>query len=98
MRRKNPTENYNQLGNLLERYKKHLKPPQASVEKVCVSVIKDLTDIPLGSHQIGYTVSSRTMTIKAPSLIKSELKTHHTAILKELEKRLGIGSAPQTII
>jgi hypothetical protein len=98
MRRKLPTENYNQLGNLLERYKKHFKPPQASVEKVCISVIKDITGMPLGAHQITYTVHSRTVTIKAPSLIKSELKTHHTAILLELEKRLGLGGAPTTII
>ena len=98
MRRKRPEQNYNQLGNLLERYKKQLKPPQASVEKVCVSVVADLTGIPLGAHQITYTVSSRTITIKASSLIKSELKTHYTAILLELEKRLGLGSAPTTII
>jgi hypothetical protein len=98
MRKKHPTENYNQLGNLLERYKKHFKPPQASVEKVCISAIRDISGIPLGAHQITYTVNSRTIAINAPSLIKSELKTHHTAILIELEKRLGIGGAPTTII
>jgi hypothetical protein len=96
--RKDPNQNENQLGNLLERYKKILKPPQASVEKEAILVIKELTSITVHSHQISYTVGSRTLVIKTPSIIRSELKSHHPAIIKELQGRLGAQNAPTTII
>jgi hypothetical protein len=96
--KKDPNENKNQLGNLLERYKRILKPPQATVEKEAIIVIATLTNITLLPHQLSYTVSSRTLIIKAPSIIRSELKIHHPAIVKDLQGRLGAQNAPSTII
>lgn len=97
-KRKEPTENESQLGNLLERYKRILVPPQASVEKEAIAVIKEVTNITLTTTQVSYTVGTRTLAIVAPSLIRSELKTHHGAIMKELQHRLGVKNAPGAII
>jgi hypothetical protein len=97
-KRKDPNENKNQLGNLLERYKKILKPPQATVEKEAVLVIESLYSIKLQPHQVTYAVGSRTLIIKAPSIICSELRTHHPEIVRELQSRLGVQNAPTTII
>jgi hypothetical protein len=97
-KRKDPLENKNQLGNLLERYKKLIKPPQATVEKEAIVVIEGLTTIKLLSHQLTYTVGSRTLIIKAPSIICSELRVHHPVIIKELQRRLGAQNAPITIL
>ncbi len=98
MRKKEPGDNDRQLGRLLERYKTLLKPPQASVEKECIAVIEELTGIVLRPHQVRYTVTSRTLTIKAPSILRSELSLHKTAILEVLKKRLGESTAPSAII
>jgi hypothetical protein len=98
MRKKDPSDNDRQLGRLLERYKTLLKPPQASVEKECITVIEEITGIALRPHQVHYTVTSRTLTIKAPSILRSELSLHRTDILVALKNRLGEGSAPTTII
>lgn len=98
MRKKDPNESVHQLGNLLARYKAVLKPPQASVEKECVIVIKDVTGIELLPQQVSYTVSTKTLVLKTPSLLRSELMLHRQAILSELKQRLGEKGAPETII
>lgn len=98
MKKKDPNESVHQLGNLLARYRAILKPPQASVEKECLVVIKDVTGIELRSHQVSYTVSTRTLVLKTPSLLRSELMLHRQAILLELKKRLGEKGSPDTIL
>jgi hypothetical protein len=98
MRKKDPTENQNQLGNLLERYKRILHPPQATVEKEAIDVIKNLTGITVKNNQLRYSVGTRTLSISAPSLIRSELRSRHREILTELQKRLGVAHAPTAII
>jgi hypothetical protein len=97
--KKKPAElNGQQLGNLLARYKNHFKPPQASVVKECIEVIKSVSGIDLEQKHLIYTVSSRTLSVQASSLIRSELKTHQEAISFELQKRLGAHNAPKVII
>lgn len=98
MKKKSPNENRAQLGNLLERYKKILKPPQATVEKEAIVVIKELTNIGVLPHQLTYIVATKTLVLKTPSIIRSELKVHHLAIIKELQSRLGAQNAPHTIL
>lgn len=97
-KRKDPNQNKSQLGNLLERYKKIIKPPQATVEKEAVVIIAEITSITLLPHQLSYTVASKTLVIKAPSIIRSELRVHHSVIVGELQRRLGAQNAPTTII
>ena len=97
--KKKPAEgNDQQLGNLLARYKNHFKPPQASVVKECLEVIQDVCGIILEQKHLTYTVSNKTLTVQTSSLVRSELKTNHQAITKELEKRLGAHNAPKVII
>lgn len=98
MRKKDPNESEHQLGNLLLKYKALLKPPQASVEKECIKVIQEVTRIELLPHQVSYTVSTRTLNIKAPSLLRSELMLHREAILGGLKRQLGEKSAPTTLL
>lgn len=98
MRKKDPNENEHQLGNLLLKYKSLLKPPQASVEKESIEVIKDLTGIQLLPHQISYTVSTRTLILKTPSLLRSELMMRRESILEALRRRLGEKGAPTTLL
>lgn len=96
--KKDPTNNKQQLGQLLERYKRLLKPPQASVEKEAISVIAAVSGITLTSTQVRYTPSTRTLAITAPSVIRSELLRITPTLLSQLQNELGAGHAPLHII
>lgn len=98
MRKKDHTESAQQLGNLLARYKRLLKPPQASVEHEVVEVVEELTSITLKDTWVSYTVSTRTVAILGPSVLRTELRPHHQAILDALKNRLGAEHAPKAII
>lgn len=98
MKKKDPNDSVHQLGNLLLKYKTLLKPPQASVEKECISIIKSLTGMELLPHQLSYTVSTRTLVLKTPSLIRSELMMQREVILRELRLQLGEKNAPLSLI
>lgn len=98
MLKKNPGDNIQQLGNLIERYKKILKPPQSSVEKVAIEVIKKQFGISLQPTQLSYTVASKILVIKAPSLIRSELMRQSSEIIHELKQRLGEHNSPTTLL
>lgn len=84
--------------DLFEKYRKTLQAPQKTVELEGIRVIGELTNITLREDQIEYTPSTRILFIKAPSLIKQEVKMKNNNILSELKKRLGAKSAPQTIL
>ena len=86
------------IGDLFDRYKKRFKAPQASVEKVCIKIIKDVTNFDLKTDQVKYTVSTRTIYLQVPSILKTELKFHYKTILKNLEYELGKETTPKIIL
>lgn len=96
--KKDPTNNRQQLGNLLARYTHLLKPPQSSVELAAIKSIEQVTGVTLKPTQLAYTVSTRTLVIKAPSVVRSELSLSHTQILQSLKEDLGVGNAPLHLI
>lgn len=98
MREYFPPKPMKQIGDLFERYKKNLKAPQATVEKVCIEVIKKECGFDIDMKQLEYTVSTRTMYLRVPSLLSSELKLHRQQILNELKKRLGENGSPKVIL
>jgi len=86
------------IGDLFEKYRTRFKAPQASVEKVCVAVINEVTGFELTAEQVTYTVNTRTVSLQVPSILKSELRFHHALILKKLTDQLGKDGAPKTIL
>lgn len=87
-----------QLGDLFLKYKTHFKAPQTSVEKECVAVIKEVSGFTITPDQVAYTVSTRTVSLRVPSVLKSELRFHQQAILRELENRLGKDGCPKVLL
>lgn len=85
------------VGDLFERYKTRFKAPQASVEKVCLQVIKEVAGYDLSMSQVTYVVSTRTLSLQVPSILKSELKFHYVSILRILKTRLGSAGSPKII-
>lgn len=86
------------VGDLFEKYRKNLKAPQGSVETAAIEVVKEITNFTLTREQVSYTVSTRTLHLNAPSLLKSEIKFHHQKILDGLRKKLGEQSCPLIIL
>lgn len=86
------------IGDFFEKYKTRFRAPQASVENACIEVIYETTGFKLTSEQITYTVSTRTISLQIPSVLKSELRFHHELILQKLVDKLGRENSPKTIL
>lgn len=85
------------IGDLFEKYRTRFKAPQATVERATIEVIKEVSGFELSLEQVTYTVSTRTVSLQVPSILKSELRFHHMVIIKKLEEKLGKDGSPQTI-
>lgn len=86
------------IGSLFEKYKKILRAPQASVVNEMVVIIHEVTNITLTPKQLSFTVSSRTLTVHAPSIVRQEVKFHEQTILKHAVAKLGTKNAPHVIL
>ncbi|MCA9359906.1 hypothetical protein KC850_02610 [Candidatus Kaiserbacteria bacterium] len=86
-----------QVGDLFSKYKTLLKPPQSSVEKACSEAILKVTGHCIDKEKISYTVSTKTIHLMVPSVLKTELRFKNNEILKELEGVLGKDSVPKII-
>ncbi len=86
------------VGDLFAKYRTRFKAPQATVEKVCVQAIKEECGFDVSVEQVSYTVSTRTISLQVPSILKTELKFHYSPILKHLERELGKDGCPKLII
>jgi len=86
-----------QIGDLFERYKTRFKAPQESVEKEVILVIKDISGFELKPEQVSYVVSTKTISLQIPSILKTEIFFKKTEILQTLKNNLGKDSSPQII-
>ena len=86
------------VGDLFEKYRLKFKAPQATVEQACLEAIKEITGFDLPKGSVKYTVSTRTLALQVPSVMKSELRFHNESIIKKLEKKLGKETVPKTIL
>ncbi|MEK7462041.1 MAG: hypothetical protein AAB618_00495 [Patescibacteria group bacterium] len=98
MKKKDPTHNNQQLGNLLLRYKKLIKPPQQSVINEVVEVVGKVVGVGVISSQFTYNVSSKTVYIKTSSLLRTEIIKNKTIIIAALKERLGEKNHPVEFI
>jgi hypothetical protein len=85
------------LGDLFERYRTRIKAPQASVEKECLVIINELTHLKLEMSHIEYTVSTRTLSLRVPSILRTEILFKKQLILDKLKAHLGADSCPTYI-
>ena len=86
------------LGDLFTKYKEGFKAPQKSVEREFIAVVKEVTGFELQPEQVSYTVSTKTISLHLPSLLKSELKFKQAEILEKLTDRLEKKSCPQFVL
>ena len=85
------------LSTLLDNFQKRFTPPQASVEKRVAEIICEVTTLQIKPEQIKYTVSTKTISLQVPSVLKSELQHQKTFILERLKSDMGV-NAPKVIL
>lgn len=85
------------LGDLFERYRTRIKAPQASVEKECIVIIKELTQFDIQLSQLEYTVGTRTISLRVPSILRTEILFKKAEILEKLKAHLGADNCPTYI-
>lgn len=85
------------VSDLFEKYKTILKAPQGTVVKEVIEVIADITGITVDRKYIKYSVSTKTLSLTAPSTLKQEIGLHKQEIVLHLKARLGEQSAPRII-
>jgi len=91
-------EGIKKISDLFASYKKRFKAPQKSVILAFVEVVRDVCEINLKESEVSYTPSSRTLALRAPGQIKSEILFQKEEILLHMKGRLGVQSAPTNIL
>lgn len=85
------------VGDLFEKYKTILKAPQGTVVKEFVEVVHDLLGIRIDRKYIKFSVTTKTLSLTAPSALKQEITLHKEEIILHLKARLGEKSAPKLL-
>lgn len=85
------------VSGLFEKYKKTLIAPQSSVVTVFTEVVSDVCKINLKKNQVTYSVTSKTITLQTPSIIKHEILRVQQEVLDHCRGRLGDKSCPKNI-
>lgn len=98
MEKKPAHTNKQHLSNVLSLYKDRFKPPQASVEKVFIQVVQEVTGFSLKPNQVNYSVGNKIISLQVSSLIKTELKSKQQAIVERLVEVLPKQDVPKVIL
>jgi len=91
------TRKLESLGNLLLRYKTHLKAPVGAVLEAFVRVAA-AHSITLTKKECRYNPMSRTLVVIAPGPKKMEVYFKKKLLLEDLLRELGQKNVPQDII
>jgi hypothetical protein len=86
------------LSALFDKYIKTLKAPQKTVEKAARVAIFEVTGLQLVDAQIKYTVSTQTLFVNAPSIMRTEIKIKNEEILRALQVVLGKNQSEVTLL
>ena len=85
------------ISSLFEKYKQQLIAPQKSIIKTFCEVVDDLYGLPLKESMVEYSVYTKTISLKTPGPLRTEILLHKEEILTHLQGRLGVKSAPKII-
>ena len=86
------------IKDLFAVYRKRLRAPQKSVIKEVVVVVRGVVPVEVTEKYFSYNVHTRTVTIHAPSVLKTEILQRKKDILHQLQERLGQQNTPTTIL
>jgi hypothetical protein len=86
------------IKDLFAKYKQTLIAPQKTVEMEVVRVVGELVGCTLREDQVKYTVSTRTVSLRVPALVRQEILLKKQEVLKALALALGAKNSPLHIV
>ena len=84
--------------DLFAKYRTTLIAPQKTVELEMVRAVGEVCGFTLKEEQVSYTVSTKTISLRAPAVLRQEIKLKEKDLLKVLAGVLGKKSAPLHIV
>ena len=86
------------VSSLFKKYTDVLKAPQGTVTQAFIDVVFDVLGVRIEKEHCTYSVSSKTLSIRVPGMIKSEITLQKKLILAKMEDKLGKKSVPKEIL
>jgi len=86
------------VSDLFAKYKAVLKAPQGVVVTAFQEVIFEVLGVRIAKEHCTYSVGSKTLSVRAAGMIKSEIKLQKKLILSKMAEKLGAKSAPKEIL
>ena len=86
------------IKDLFAGYRARLRAPESSVVRAAAFVLTEVGPITIDESMLHYTVASRTLAIRAPSVVKHRLLIQAPEILTRLERELGPHSCPRSLV
>jgi len=88
----------NHIQGLFSKYKLTLKAPQKTVITVFIEVIDDIFFYRIPNERVSYNPFKKTIFLNVSGALRVEILLKKEDILRHLEGRLGVGSAPKDIL
>ncbi len=91
-------EGVKKISDLFETYRKRLRAPESSVAQEFCNVVNETIGIQLALKNVSYKPTTRTLLLKVPGQIKTEILMRKDEILIHMKGRLGEQNAPHDVI
>lgn len=91
-------EGIKHITNLFDSYRTRLIAPKRTIIEAFIEVVSDLYGFTVGAEEIAYTPATRTLSLRSPGPLKTEVLLRKEEILAHLTGRLGQKNAPKDIV
>lgn len=86
------------LSDLFKKYTDVLKAPQGTVVNAFIEVIFEVLGIRIEKDNCTYSVASKTLSVRVPGMIKSEITLQKKLILQKMAEKIGQKNVPKEIL
>jgi len=86
------------VSDLFSKYAQLLRAPQGSVIAVFIEVVEEFFHITLEKNQCSYSLHTKTLSLRASGMIKSEITLRKKQILERMAEKLGVKNTPTEIL
>lgn len=86
------------ISDLFKKYAETLQAPQGVVVDAFIDAVHVVLGVRLEKEQCSYTVQTKTLMVRAPGIIKTEIKKQQKQLLDHMRETVGAKSIPKTIL
>lgn len=86
------------MSDLFKKYTDVLRAPQGTVTQAFVDVVEEILGASIKKESCTYSVASKTLVVRAPGMIKSEIQLQKKKIIARMAEKLGPKNIPIEIL